>query len=122
MATHTDDTNDLTAKQQRFVAEYLIDLNATQAAIRAGYSRQTASEQAYENLRKPQIAAAIATGKRQQLEKADLSAERILEEFRRLAFFDARTLFDDAGRLRPIADLPEDARAAIAVFKVAKKN
>ena len=49
----------LTAKQDRFVAEYLIDLNATQAAIRAGYSVKTASETGYENLRKPQIAEAI---------------------------------------------------------------
>ncbi|WP_149866388.1 terminase small subunit, partial [Tropicimonas marinistellae] len=44
----------LTAKQQRFVEEYLTDLNATQAAIRAGYSQQTASEVGYENLREPQ--------------------------------------------------------------------
>lgn len=49
----------LTAKQQRFVEEYLVDLNATQAAIRAGYSAKTASEVGFENLRKPQIAAAV---------------------------------------------------------------
>ena len=51
----------LTAKQQRFVEEYLVDLNATQAAIRAGYSVKTASEVGFENLRKPQISTAIAT-------------------------------------------------------------
>lgn len=50
----------LTAKQQRFVEEYLVDLNATQAAIRAGYSVKTASEVGFENLRKPQISTAIA--------------------------------------------------------------
>lgn len=50
----------LTAKQQKFCDEYLIDLNATQAAIRAGYSENTASETGYENLRKPQLAEYIA--------------------------------------------------------------
>lgn len=50
----------LTDKQQRFVDEYLIDLNATQAAIRAGYSEKTANEIGAENLAKPSIAKAIA--------------------------------------------------------------
>ena len=50
----------LTAKQQRFVEEYLIDLNATQAAVRAGYSRSSARQIGPENLSKPVIAAAIA--------------------------------------------------------------
>lgn len=49
----------LTAKQELFIKEYLIDLNATQAAIRAGYSENTASEMGYENLNKPQIKEAI---------------------------------------------------------------
>ena len=50
----------MTPKQQRFVEEFLIDLNATQAAIRAGYSENAAKEQGYENLTKPHIAEAIA--------------------------------------------------------------
>ena len=50
----------LTPKQQRFVDEYLIDLNATQAAIRAGYSRNSARQMGAENLSKPVIAAAVA--------------------------------------------------------------
>ena len=49
----------LNPKQQRFVAEYLVDLNATQAAIRSGYSQKTARQIATENLSKPAIAAAI---------------------------------------------------------------
>ena len=49
----------LTAKQERFVEEYLIDLNATQAAIRSGYSKKTARDIGYENLTKPDIRAAI---------------------------------------------------------------
>jgi phage terminase small subunit len=90
----------LTAKQTRFVAEYLVDLNGTQAAIRAGYSRESAEQQAYENLRKPEIAQAIAAGKAQQLETAELNAARVLEELRRLALVDARSFWDAEGRLK----------------------
>jgi len=69
----------LTDKQQRFVDEYLIDLNATQAAIRAGYSAKTASAQGFENLRKPDIASAIAEQQRKVSTKLELSAEWVLE-------------------------------------------
>ena len=85
----------LTPKQERFVAEYLIDLNATQAAIRAGYSTKTAENIGWQNLRKPEIAAAVAAAKSLQLERANLSAERVLEELRRIGFADLGTLFDD---------------------------
>ena len=50
----------LTARQQRFVDEYLVDLNATQAAIRAGYSKKTAKSVGHENLTKPDVKAAVA--------------------------------------------------------------
>ncbi len=63
----------LTPKQQRFVEEYLIDLNATQAAIRAGYSEKTANEIGAENLAKPSIAKAI-----QDALKDVLSASRLM--------------------------------------------
>ena len=65
----------LTPRQSRFVENYLIDLNATQAAIRAGYSRKTASEVGYEYLRKPQIAEAVAKAKRERSEATTIDAE-----------------------------------------------
>ena len=68
----------MTPKQKRFVAEYLCDLNATQAAKRAGYSEKTASETGYENLRKPQIAAAIAAGQAARSERAEVTADYVL--------------------------------------------
>jgi phage terminase small subunit len=114
--------NAMTAKQTRFVAEYLIDLNATQAAIRAGYSANTAEQQAYENLRRPEIAQTVAVGKATQLEQAHLSAARVLEEYRRDGFSDIGALLDEAGRPKPLKDLPPDVRAAIASVKVTKKN
>ena len=75
----------LTAKQRLFVREYLLDLNATQAAIRAGYSRRTASEIGYENLRKPQIMSAIEEALRQF---GGITQTRLIEELSRLAFSD----------------------------------
>lgn len=68
----------MTGKQERFVQEYLIDLNATQAAIRAGYSPKTAQEIGSENLSKPIIATAIAAAQTKTAEKLDISREWIL--------------------------------------------
>ncbi|QYM73370.1 terminase small subunit [Pseudochrobactrum sp. Wa41.01b-1] len=64
----------LTTKQERFVTEYLVDLNATQAAIRAGYSEKTARQTGSENLSKPDIADAIADAHNKIAEKAEWSA------------------------------------------------
>jgi len=112
----------LTAKQTRFVAEYVVDLNATQAAIRAGYSRKSAEQQGYENLRKPEIAQAITAGKAQQLETAELSAALMLEELRRLALVDARSFWDAEGRLKKPSELTAEQGAALAGFEVLIKN
>ncbi len=73
-----------TPKQQRFVAEYLIDLNATQAAIRAGYSRNCAGQIGEENLEKPQIAAAVAEAKQARAEATKINAEWVLRELVKL--------------------------------------
>ena len=68
----------LTAKQQRFIQEYLIDLNATRAAIRAGYSEKTATEIGYENLRKPHVAAAVVVGAKKAGERAQVDTDYVL--------------------------------------------
>jgi len=67
------DKNGLTDKQRRFVQEYLIDSNATQAAIRAGYSKKTAHAIGQENLRKPMIAEAVASGQAMLAEEAEIT-------------------------------------------------
>lgn len=113
----------LTDKQQKFVAEYLVDLNATQAAIRSGYSVKTAEKIGSENLRKPEIAAAIASGKAKQLEAANVKAVHVLEELRRLSFADLADMVDaTTGKLKPLHEMPPAARAAIASVKLTKKN
>ena len=68
----------LTAKQKRFIDEYLLDLNATQAAIRAGYSEKTAKEIGYENLTKPHILTAIQD-RMKELEE-DVYKRQLLEQ------------------------------------------
>ncbi|MDD2966618.1 MAG: terminase small subunit [Desulfovibrionaceae bacterium] len=70
----------LTAKQRAFVDEYLIDMNATQAAIRAGYSTKTASRTGAENLSKPVIAQAIAAAQARRAEKTSRTALDVLKD------------------------------------------
>lgn len=75
----------LTAKQAAFVREYLIDLNATQAAIRAGYSPKTAYRTGADNLRKPQVAAAISKAQQARAERVQITAAEVLERLIEIA-------------------------------------
>ena len=109
---------ELTPKQANFVEEYLIDLNATQAAIRAGYSEKSAESIGHENLSKPKIYEKIQARRKELQESLQITQERILEEEARLAFVDVRFLFDENGDLLPIHKIPEDARRAIAGVEV----
>src|ERR1700733_355560 len=108
----------MTPKQKRFVAEYLVCLNATKAAIAAGYPKKSAKSVGQENLTKPDIAAAIAGKTQKAFGKLDYSVERTLQEIARLAFFDVANLFEDDGSLKRIADIDADSRAAIAGLEV----
>lgn len=110
----------LTAKQARFVEEYLVDLNGTQAAIRVGYSPKTAAATASRLLRNVKMRAYIAELMAPAVKAAELSAERVLKEMTRLAFYDMTALLDvDDGKitLRDPTSLPEDLRRAIVGIK-----
>lgn len=112
----------LNEKQQRFVSEYVKDLNATKAAQRAGYSKKTAYSQGQRLLKNAEVAAALATRQSKALERAELTASRTLEEMRRLAFGNVQDLFDAAGNLRALHELPREVAAQIASFEVVMKN
>ena len=112
----------MTSKQQRFVAEFLVDLNASAAARRAGYSPHRADAIGYTLLRNAGVSEAIATEKAKQLAEAGLSGARVLEEYRRLSFIDVRSFFDDVGNLKPITEWSADQGAAAASFEIIKKN
>lgn len=97
----------LTAKQQRFAEEYLIDLNATQAAIRAGYSRKTADKQGPRLLACPPIKAAIDAAKMKRSEQTGIDAEWMLQRLVAEAEADLADLFDENNDLKPIDEWPE---------------
>lgn len=81
----------LTPKQSRFIDEYLVDLNATQAALRAGYSRNTASEIGYENLNKPQLASEIRQRMESRQETTAINAETVQAGLLEIATDDTAT-------------------------------
>jgi phage terminase small subunit len=112
MATKKAQT--LTAKQERFIQEYLIDLNATQAAIRAGYSAKTAEQQAYQLLQKTLVSTAIAAAQQKRAERTGITQDRVLQELARIAFFDLRKLYRDDGSLKAMHELDDDAAAVLA--------
>lgn len=80
----------LTAKQQRFVDEYLIDLNATQAAIRASYSKKTARQIADQNLSKLDIKAAIEKRMQSRSDRTGITQDKVLRKLAKIGFSDIR--------------------------------
>lgn len=107
----------MTKKQKRFCEEYLIDLNATQAAIRAGYSPGTAKAIGCENMTKPDVRAQIDRAMAERSKRTGVCADRVVEELAKVAFVNAGSLIDaDNATLRPDAT-PEDM-AAIQSVKV----
>lgn len=107
----------LTAKQQRFVDEYLIDLNATQAAIRAGYSPSTAKDIGCQNLAKLNISEAIDKALAARSRRTGITQDRVLRELAKIAFVNANDVIDpDSATVR--ADATEEDLACIQAVKV----
>lgn len=98
------EARELTDMQESFVREYLVDMNATQAAIRAKYSEDTAGQLGWQNLQIPSIRSAIDHELTKRFERLDLRADRVLLELRRLAF----------GRLKDIAKYGANAPELIS--------
>jgi phage terminase small subunit len=96
----------MTPKQAAFVREYLVDLNATQAAIRAGYSERTARKIGHENLTKPDIATAIAAAKAERSERTKVDADWLLLRLAEEADADVADIYDEHGNLRPVIEWP----------------
>ncbi|MFG1329629.1 terminase small subunit [Xanthobacter autotrophicus] len=111
----------MTPRQRRFVEEYIVDLNATQAAIRAGYSRRTAVKIGSENLIKPDIAREIQRAMDERAARTGVTAERVLREIAKLAFLDIRKAFNADGSMKPLDQLDDDTAAAIAGLEVSEE-
>ncbi len=108
----------MTPKQTLFVQEYLVDANATQAAIRAGYSARTARKIGTENLSKPVISEAIDKAMIERAARTGITADRVVQELANLAFFDPADIYTSDGALKPITDIPPAARSAIAGLEI----
>jgi len=107
----------LTEKQKRFVEEYLIDLNATQAAIRAGYSVKRASEIGYQLLQKTTVSHAISKAMAERSRRTGISQDRVLQELAKIAFVNATDVINmDEATIR--GDANREDTAAIASVKV----
>lgn len=134
----------LTEKQARFVAEYLVDMNATEAAKRAGYSEKTAYSIGFENLRKPEIQEAIQAAKAERAKRTKITQDMVIRELAKVAFSNGTdfarvvstptvtTIVDEEGNpqqvIRPVQrvelvdtdQLSPEKRAAVAGIKEGK--
>ena len=107
----------MTKKQKRFVEEYLIDLNATQAAIRAGYSPHTAKDIGCENLAKPNIAAAVSKAMAERSRRTGINQDRVLLELARIGFAKITDIVDtETAEIK--TDASDDDLACIQSIKI----
>lgn len=113
MAGSNGEGPNLTPKQQAFVNEYLIDLNATQAAIRAGYSEATAQEQGSRLLSNVKVSEAIQAAMDKRAKRTEVTADRVIRELAKLAFANVQDFVDESGALKNPLELSRDDAAAI---------
>lgn len=126
----------MTPKRERFVAEYLVDLNATQAAVRAGYSAKTSAEQGARLLINVKVQAALQAAMKKREQRTEITQDRVLQELAKIAFADIRkaikwgtsapTMDEDTGDVtlaNGISLVPSDkldADTAAAISEVAQ--
>ena len=111
----------ITPKQQRFVSEYLIDLNATQAAIRAGYSPRTAKQMGTENLAKPVLAAAIQKAMADRGKRTEIEADDVIRELAKIGFanmMDYTRVTDEGEMVVDLSKITREQAAAIGEVTV----
>lgn len=115
-------TPKLTEQQDIFCQEYLIDLNGTQAAIRAGYSEHTASEQAARLLGKVIIQDRVNALMQKREKRTEASANRVLEELAKIGLADIRKLFDVDGKMLPPDRWPDEIAASVSSLEIEEKK
>lgn len=110
----------LREKQRLFVEEYLIDLNATQAAIRAGYSKKTAGQIGDENLKKPQIAQAIKEALDSRSKRVQVDADYVLNRLVEIDQLDVLDILRDDMSFKPLSEWPKAWRQYLVGFDIAE--
>lgn len=108
----------LTDKQRLFVSAYLIDLNATKAAIAAGYAENSAVVTGSRLLTNANVAEAIQKGMDKRAAKFEITADTVLQELAKLAFANIQDIYNPNGSLKEIHELPRDVAAALQSTKV----
>ncbi|MBH8654844.1 terminase small subunit [Pseudomonas aeruginosa] len=110
----------LTKKQRLFVDEYLIDLNATQAAIRAGYSTRRAAEIGYQLLQRPEVAQAIQAAMAERSKRTEVEADYVIRRLREIVEMDVLDILEDDGSFRSIRDWPRAWRQFLSGIEIAE--
>ena len=108
----------LTSKQRMFISEYLVDLNATQAAIRAGYSAKTATWIGPQLLGKPHVMAEIAKAQLERQKSTGITSDYVLARLAEIDQMDALDILQEDGTIKPIKDWPKIWRQYISGFEV----
>lgn len=108
----------LTPKQQCFVEEYIVDLNATQAAIRAGYSARSAVVTGARLLANANVAAAVQSLKDERSQRTEVTADRVLKALAAVAFGDVRALFNEDGNMIQPSKLSDEAASMVAGIEI----
>ncbi len=110
----------LTKKQRLFVDEYLIDLNATQAAIRARYSTRRAAEIGYQLLQRPEVAQAIQAAMAERSKRTEVEADYVIRRLREIDEMDVLDILEDDGSFRSIRDWPRAWRQFLSGIEIAE--
>ncbi|EZP05959.1 terminase small subunit [Pseudomonas aeruginosa] len=110
----------LTKKQRLFVDEYLIDLNATQAAIRAGYSTRRATEIGYQLLQRPEVDQAIQAAMAERSKRTEVEADYVIRRLREIDEMDVLDILEDDGSFRSIRDWPRAWRQFLSGIEIAE--
>lgn len=110
----------LTKKQRLFVDEYLIDLNATQAAIRAGYSTRRATEIGYQLLQRTEVAQAIQAAMAERSKRTEVEADYVIRRLREIDEMDVLDILEDDGSFRSIRDWPKAWRQFLSGIEIAE--
>jgi phage terminase small subunit len=105
----------LTAKQQMFVKEYLIDLNATAAAERAGYKDPNIGRQL---IAKNNVSVAIQAEMAKREKRTEITQDRVLNEIGKIAFVNLQDIYDEGGSLIEVKQLPREVAAALSSIKI----
>lgn len=110
----------LTAKQRRFVVEYLVDLNATQAAIRAGYAVKGAKDQAWQLMQRPDIVGAIEQAKDERNKRVQVDADYVLQRLTDIDQMDFIDILEDDMSFKPVRKWPKVWRQYLSGIDLAE--